>query len=73
MDLQRKKINFNKLKSFKTKKEKRKKIDKKLNYIIKQIKKAQKPVLILGGGIKYAKAEKKLNLAPLALMIHLLD
>ena len=62
MDLQRKKINFNKLKSFKTKKEKRKKIDKKLNYIIKQIKKAQKPVLILGGGIKYAKAEKKLNL-----------
>ena len=62
MDFQRKKINFNKLKLFKTKKEKRKKIDKKLNYIIKQIKKAQKPVLILGGGIKYAKAEKKLNL-----------
>ena len=62
MDLQRKKINFNKLQSYKTKKEKRKKIDKKLNYIIKQIKKAQKPVLILGGGIKYAKAEKKLNL-----------
>ena len=41
---------------------KKKKIDKKINYIIKQLKKAQKPVIILGGGIKYAKAEKRLNL-----------
>ena len=62
MDLQRKKINVNSLKSFKTKNIKKKKIDKKINYIIKQLKKAQKPVIILGGGIKYAKAEKRLNL-----------
>lgn len=62
MDLQRKKINVNSLKSFKTKNIKKRKIDKKINYIIKQLKKAQKPVIILGGGIKYAKAEKRLNL-----------
>ena len=69
MDLQRKKINLNSLKSFKPKKIVPKKIDKKIKYIVKEIKKSEKPVIILGGGIKYAKAElilkkvlKKLNI-----------
>lgn len=69
MDLQRKKINLNSLKSFKPKKIVSKKIDKKIKYIVKEIKKSEKPVIILGGGIKYAKAElilkkvlKKLNI-----------
>ena len=30
--------------------------------IIRQLKKSKKPVIILGGGIKYAKAEKKLRI-----------
>ena len=61
MDLQRQKININKLKSFTPKIEKSKILKKKLNFIIKKIIKSKKPVIILGGGIKYAKAEKNLN------------
>ena len=63
MDLQRVKINPRNLKSFKPEKEKKiKKIDSKINFIIRQLKKSKKPVIILGGGIKYAKAEKKLKI-----------
>ena len=63
MDLQRVKINPRNLKSFKPEKEKKiKKIDSKINFIIRQLKKSKKPVIILGGGIKYAKAEKKLQI-----------
>ena len=63
MDLQRVKINPRNLKSFKPEKEKKiKKIDSKINFIIRQLKKSKKPVIILGGGIKYAKAEKKLRI-----------
>ena len=62
MDLQRVKINPRNLKSFKPEKEKKtKKIDSKINFIISQLKKSKKPVIILGGGVKYAKAEKKLQ------------
>ena len=61
MDLQRQKINFNKLKSFTPKIQKSKILNKKLNFIIKKISKSKKPVIILGGGIKYAKAEMELN------------
>jgi len=61
LDLQRKKININNLKSFKIKKPKIKNIDKKIKYIIRQFKKSKKPVIIIGGGIKNAKAEKNLN------------
>ena len=63
MDLQRVKIKPRNLKSFKPEKEKKiKKIDSKINFIIRQLKKSKKPVIILGGGIKYAKAEKKLQI-----------
>ena len=63
MDLQRVKIKPRNLKSFKPEKEKKiKKIDSKINFIIRQLKKSKKPVIILGGGIKYAKAEKKLRI-----------
>jgi acetolactate synthase-1/2/3 large subunit len=55
-------INEKKLKSFKPKKETKKnnyiKVTKKINLLLK---KAKRPVVILGGGIKYAKAEKILN------------
>ena len=61
MDLQRCKIDPKKLKSFKIKKSKNSIKDSKINYIIKEIKKAKKPVIILGGGIKYAKAENELK------------
>ena len=61
MDLQRCKINPTKLKSFKFKKQKKSKINSKINYVINKIKKSKKPVIILGGGIKYASAENNLN------------
>ena len=57
MDLQRKLINPKKLKSFQAKKNKNVNLKKQVIYIIKKIKNANKPVIILGGGIKYAKSE----------------
>ncbi len=57
MDLQRKKINPSFLKSYKPKKKKDNKIDEKIKTIIKELKNSAKPIIILGGGIKYAKAE----------------
>ena len=62
MDLQRVKINPKKLKSYKPKT-----VKKKINYkslilkIKKLLKKSKKPVIILGGGIKYGKAEIELK------------
>ena len=61
MDLQRKLINPKKLKSFQANKNKKNNFKKKLNFIIKKIKNANKPVIILGGGIKYAKSESILK------------
>ena len=61
MDLQRCKINPTKLKSFKFKKQKKSKINSKINYVINNIKKSKKPVIILGGGVKCAGAENNLN------------
>ena len=57
MDLQRKKINPSFLKSYKPKKNEDNKIDEKIKTIIKELKNSAKPIIILGGGIKYAKAE----------------
>ena len=62
MDFQRVKINPKKLKSYKPKT-----VKKKINYkslilkIKKLLKKSKKPVIILGGGIKYGKAEIELK------------
>ena len=61
MDLQRCKINPKKLRPFKIKKQKNIKIYSKISSVIKEIKKSKKPVIILGGGIKCAKAEVKLK------------
>ena len=61
MDLQRKLINPKKLRSFQANKNKKNNFKKKLNFIIKKIKNANKPVIILGGGIKYAKSESILK------------
>ena len=61
MDLQRKLINPKKLRSFQANKNKKNNFKKKLNFIIKKIKTANKPVIILGGGIKYAKSESILK------------
>ena len=62
MNLQREKINPKKLKSFKFKNEKKIINNKKLISKIESLfQKARKPVLILGGGIKYGKAEKDLK------------
>jgi acetolactate synthase-1/2/3 large subunit len=61
MDLQRCKINPTKLKSFQPKKQKKTKLSAKTNYVINEIKKSKKPVIILGGGVKYAGAEDKLK------------
>ena len=61
MDLQKKKINLKKLKSFKIRKASKNKTSlKRIDIIFKKIKKSKKPVIILGGGIKYAQAENKL-------------
>ncbi len=61
MDLQRKEINLKKIKLYKYPKKTVKKISKKIKLVIKELRKSQKPVIILGGGIKYAKAELFLN------------
>ena len=64
MDLQRKKINPKKLKSFKPKITKLNKPNLlyKINEIIKNLKKSKRPVIILGGGIRISKTIKDLNL-----------
>ncbi len=61
MDLQRCEINPNKLRSFKIKKKITSKISSKINSVIKELNKSKKPIIILGGGIKYAKGELKLK------------
>ena len=61
MDLQRCKINPIKLKSFQPKKQKKTKLINKTNYVINEIKKSKKPVIILGGGVKYAGGENNLK------------
>ena len=63
MDLQRKKINPKKLKGYKvTKKKKSNKYKNQIKKINKLFSSSIKPVLILGGGIKYGKAEKNLKI-----------
>lgn len=64
MDFQRKVLNFRSLKGFKPKKKliKVKILKKKIIQIQKKIEKSSRPVIILGGGIKYARAEKKIRL-----------
>ena len=62
MNLQRQKINPKQLKSFQPKNKKKIINSKKLISKIESLfQKARKPVLILGGGIKYGKAEKDLK------------
>jgi len=62
MNLQREKINPKQLKSFQPKNKNKNKNSRKLISKIESLfKKAIKPVLILGGGIKYGKAEKELK------------
>ncbi len=61
MDLQRKKINPSLLKPFKPKIEKKNKLKKTINFVFNKLNNSKRPVIILGGGIKYARAEKKLN------------
>ena len=62
MNLQREKINPKQLKSFQPKNEKKNTDSRKLISKIESLfQKARKPVLILGGGIKYGKAEKDLK------------
>ena len=64
MDLQRKLINPNKLKSFKQKKNKIniKKLSKQIYKIISFFKKSKRPVIILGGGIRLSKTTKELQI-----------
>ena len=61
MDLQRKTINSNKLKSFTPPKKKIKLSNIELKPIINKMDRSKKPVIILGGGIKYAKAQNHLK------------
>ena len=62
MDLQRKKIIPAKLKSFYVKKKsiKKQKLIKQIKYIIDCFKKAERPVIIIGGGIRISKTNEKL-------------
>ncbi len=64
MDLQRKVINPNKLKSFKINKTKitNKKLSKQINEIITFLKKSKRPVIILGGGVRISKTIKELQI-----------
>ncbi len=61
MDLQLKTINSNKLKSFTPPKKKIKLSNIELKPIINKMDRSKKPVIILGGGIKYAKAQNHLK------------
>ena len=62
MDLQRKKIIPDKLKSFylKKKPKKKQKLIKQIKDIIENFKKAKRPVILIGGGIRISKTNKKL-------------
>ncbi len=64
MDFQRKELNFKRLKGFKSKKKliKVNILNKKIIQIQKKLKNSSRPIIILGGGIKYARAEKKISL-----------
>ena len=64
MDLQRKLINPNKLRSFKQKKTKTniKKLSMQIYKIISFLKKSKRPVIILGGGIRLSKTTKELQI-----------
>ena len=64
MDFQRKELNFKRLKGFKSKKKliKVKILNKKIIQIQEKLKNSIRPIIILGGGIKYARAEKKISL-----------
>ncbi len=62
MDLQRKEINIKELKTFYPPMKKIKKNQNKFKFLINKINQSKKPVLILGGGIKYARAEDKLKI-----------
>ncbi len=64
MDLQRKLINPNKLRSFKQKKTKTniKKLSKQIYKIISFLKKSKRPVIILGGGIRLSKTTRELQI-----------
>lgn len=63
MDLQRKKITPKKLKSFyfKRKKKKKEKLIRQIKETLKHLKKAKRPVIIIGGGIRISKTTKDLN------------
>ncbi len=61
MDLQRQIINTKKLKSFIPPKVKMNFSKNKIDFLLTKIVKSKKPVIILGGGVKYAKAEKHLS------------
>ena len=62
MDLQRKKVIPLKLKSFYAKKRevKKQKLVKQINEILKHFKKAKRPVIIIGGGVRISKTNKEL-------------
>ena len=64
MDLQRKLINPNKLRSFKQKKTKTniKKLTMQIYKIISFLKKSKRPVIILGGGIRLSKTTRELQI-----------
>ena len=64
MDLQRKVINPNKLRSFRPKKIKinNKKLSKQISEIIYLLKKSERPVIILGGGIRISKTIRELQI-----------
>ena len=61
MDIQRKIIDLKKIKSFLKPKVKFKNYKNEIKKAIVTIKKSERPVLILGGGIKYSKSELKLK------------
>ncbi len=62
MDFQKKKINPNKLKSFKPPKKIKKLnlLNKNIKRLVSLIKKSKRPVILLGGGVKVSKSENKL-------------
>jgi len=61
MDLQKKIINPKKLKNFSYPPNKKLKLDNKINKIKGLLLKSKKPVIILGGGLKYSKSENLIN------------
>ena len=61
MDLQRVNLNIKTLKKFKPKLKKKKKDFNKFKLVKKYLTNSKRPVLILGGGIKYSRSEKIIN------------